>query len=103
MSFASGEFALFLCAAVLLYYLMPKRVRWTALLLFSYVFYLWGGVYVLGYILFTTLTTYLFGYLIGNVSARDGTRKEKSRALKRKKLFAALCRCINLFKMQRYL
>ena len=95
MSFASGEFALFLCAAVLLYYLMPKRVRWTALLLFSYVFYLWGGVYVLGYILFTTLTTYLFGYLIGNVSARDGTREEKSRALKRKKLFAALCLICN--------
>ena len=90
MAFTSVEFAVFLLAAVFLYYIIPQGFRWGVLLIVSYVFYLSGGIGVLGYILFTTITTYVCGCLIGNVKGKGETKEEKAQIRKQKRFFATI-------------
>lgn len=65
MLFNSYEFLLFFPIVVLIYYIIPKKMRYVWLLLASYYFYMcWNVKYVL--LLFTsTLITYLSGLWIG--------------------------------------
>ncbi len=95
MTFTSAVFLLFIVICVGVYYLCPKRFRWITLLVFSYVFYLWGGIGVLGYILFTTVTTYLTGVCIGSIKPLDDTKESRKRAKRRKKNLAALVLVLN--------
>lgn len=55
------SFLLFALAAVVLYYLFPKRLRQYVLLATSILFYLTYGVRMAGYLAATILLTYLFG------------------------------------------
>lgn len=59
MSLVSNSFILFAGASVLVYYLAPARFQWMVLLLFSYIYYLTGGVRLTGYLLFSTIVTYV--------------------------------------------
>lgn len=61
MALTSMEFLLFVLIAVAGYYLIPGRFQWMWLLGFSYLYYVSNGVGLLGYLLVTTLTTYLAG------------------------------------------
>ena len=65
------------------------------LLIISYVFYLSGGIGVLGYILFTTLSTYIFGRIIGNVKNKGETKEEKAKIRKKKRVYAGICLFLN--------
>ncbi len=97
MAFTSVNFAFFMLLGVPLYYFCPKKLRYLVLLALSYVFYLSGGVYALGYILFTTFTTYFFGRCIDNVKP-GGTavaKEEKIKIKNRKKIFAAAALILN--------
>ena len=95
MAFTSLSFAAFLITAAVVYYIVPRNMRWIMLLLISYVFYLSAGVGVLGYILFTTLTTYFCGILIGKYDD-DGAEKAKKAQLKKKRnFFAAVALLLN--------
>ena len=74
MLFNSIEFAVFLPIAFLLYWFVCGRsARWQNLLLLiaSYVFYAFWDWRFLGLIVFTTLTTYASGLLIGKFRAQD--------------------------------
>ena len=70
MSFLSMNFLLFLAAAVLGYYLIPGRLQWVWLLLFSYLFYLASGTWAAVFILTTTLTTFLGGLCLERADLR---------------------------------
>lgn len=70
MSFTSAEFIGFLLLTLAAYYLLPRRFQWIVLLVASYGFYLCGGVGALGYLLFTTLTTYGAGLWLGKLNLR---------------------------------
>ncbi len=94
MAFTSWTFALFVGAGVLLYYLFPKKLRWSVFLLLSYGFYLMGGVGMIGYLLFTTVSTYVLGRLIGGVKKGE-TKEEKNKQKKKKRLFAAIALILN--------
>ena len=59
MQLTTIPFALFALGLLLLYYLLPRKLQWPLLLVASYLFYLWAGLEYLGFILFTTLTTYV--------------------------------------------
>ena len=59
MSFTSYTFLIFASLVLLGYYLIPRKLQWLFLLITSYVFYLWNGIEYLGFILLTTLTTYV--------------------------------------------
>lgn len=90
MSFTSGAFILFVPAALAVYYLAPRRLRWVVLLLASYGFYLAaGGVGAVDYLLFTTLTTWLAGRALGALNERrkalPGADKAGAERIKRRK------------------
>ncbi len=61
MNFNSLEFLIFLPVVVLLYWLLPHRVRWMLLLAASYLFYMSWNVWLIGLIFLTTLTAYIAG------------------------------------------
>lgn len=94
MAATSFEFAMFSAIGVIFYYIMPQKIRWTVLLVFSYIFYLWGGIGMLFYLLFTTLTTYMLARAIGNVKKGE-TKEEKLLQKRKKRIFAALALILN--------
>lgn len=76
------SFLLFALAAVVLYYLFPKRLRQYILLAASILFYLTYGVRMAGYLAATILLTYLFGLWLDpacSVSARCRDKEERKR------------------------
>ena len=61
MDFLSLTFAVFFIISVVCYYALPKKMRWVVLLLSSIVFYIWSVPYLIGYLMFSAVTTYAFG------------------------------------------
>ncbi len=59
MSFLSLTFALFLTIVCIIYYLFPKRYRWTVLLVASYYFYFQYDWRLSIFLIITTITVYL--------------------------------------------
>jgi len=86
MSFVSLEFIMFVIASLALYYLMPLKIRWIALLIVSYAFYLIGGGATIAYLAFTTLTTYFAGIIIGRLNLRAEKIKEENLELKKRQI-----------------
>ena len=93
MLFNSGTFLLFFPIVTLLYFLLPKKVRWVWLLVASYYFYMcWEPVYAL-LMLASTTVTYLSGLVIGHY-AGDGENKPRQQGMQ--KLAVALSFILNL-------
>ena len=88
MSFTSVEFILLVTAAVVLYYLVPKRFQWIVLLAANYIFYLCGGVLLTGYLLAATVCTYAAGLALERLNAKKG-QLDKNLWKRRKKSVAA--------------
>jgi len=65
MSFGSTTFLAFLLAVVVVYYAVPVRARWAALLAASYLFYLSAGARFVPVLVLVTLTTYVGGRVLG--------------------------------------
>ena len=61
MDFLSLAFAVFFIISVICYYAVPKKLRWGVLLLSSIIFYVWSVPYLIGYLLFSAVTTYFYG------------------------------------------
>lgn len=105
MSFTSVTYIVFLVALTVLYYVIPKRCQWMLLLAASYVFYCCGGVKTVVYLLFTTLTVYAAGLLLGRLNAQrrslpDGADKARlQEAIKRRKKAVVAAACLLNFGM----
>lgn len=81
MLFNSIEFLLFFPAVVLVYFLIPGKVRMYWLLVTSYVFYMgWNPTYAL-LLLFSTFITFVSGLLIGFSRKRAPEEKKKKAGL----------------------
>ena len=97
---------------MLVYFLFPKRFKeykWTVLLAASYVFYLCAGVQYVGFILFTTTSTFLGALWMDKMSktskdylrehkaelSREDKKKYKERTKRNKKLVVALILVLN--------
>lgn len=76
MSFVSLEFILFVIISLIVYYVLPIKIRWIALLVMSYAFYWLGGGKTIGYLLFTTVITYLVARLLNQCNVRNKQAKE---------------------------
>ena len=61
MDYLSLTFAVFFIISVICYYAVPKKMRWGVLLISSLVFYVWSVPYLIGYLLFSAVTTYFYG------------------------------------------
>lgn len=97
MLFNSWEFLVFFPAVVLVYFLIPKRVKYLWLLVTSYYFYMcWNPKYIV-LIAFSTVATYTSGVLLDGIGARQraGALGE-ARAVRRRKLVVAGCFLVNL-------
>lgn len=94
MNFNSWQFLIFLPFVVLLFWLLPHKARWTMLLIASYIFYMSWNVWLIGLIMITTVTAYVFAILI-----------EKTDGKKRKKLYLAitLIICLGLLVFFKYI
>lgn len=87
MSFTSGSFLYFFGALLLCYYLVPKRFRWMLLLAGSLLFYGLAGDHYLPFMLFTALSVYLGGLLLGRLHDRQRTEsREEKRDKEQRKL-----------------
>ena len=85
MLFNSYEFLIFFPVVVLIYFLIPHKIRYIWLLIASYFFYMcWNAKYAL-ILLASTLITYLSGILIS-----------KAKNKRKKQLFVALSFILNL-------
>lgn len=91
MSLLSPLFPALVLVSVTVYYLVPKRSRWTVLLAASWLFYLWGGLASAAYILITTVSTYVCGLILGRIREKNDAARVKK--LRRPVVF--LCCLIN--------
>ena len=111
MSITSFSFFFFVCAVLLLYFLVPRRFQWVVLLIASCAFYLsYGAQYIL-YVLFTSVTVYSATVYIQGITDRQRAwlkgegktleKEEKNRVKaenkKRKKRAMLLVLLANLF------
>lgn len=70
MAFNSMGFLLFTVLAVVGYYLIPGRFQWMWLLVFNYLYYASHGAGLLGYLLFSTVTTYVAGRCLERIKEK---------------------------------
>ncbi len=68
MSFTTLQYFIFLTVGVLAYYLIPKSKQWCMLLLLSYVYYCSFTPKTVGFLVFTTISVYIGGRLLGNAN-----------------------------------
>lgn len=71
MSILSVSFLLFIAGLFVLYYLVPKKLQWWLLLIFSLAFYTLGGWRNLPFLLLTALTVWASARYIGRSAARE--------------------------------
>lgn len=110
MNYTSLNFILFVALTVLVYFLFPlKKQKWTVLLVASYVFYLFAGYKYVAFILFTTVSTYLFALWINSIGVKsketlklnkqtwdkDKKKKFKNSIKHKKRLVMALVLVVN--------
>ena len=110
LNYTSLNFILFVALTVLVYFLFPlKKQKWTVLLVASYVFYLFAGYKYVAFILFTTVSTYLFALWINRIGVksketlklnkqmwdRDKKKKYKNSIKHKKRLVMALVLVVN--------
>lgn len=69
MLFTSYEFIAFLVLVLVSYYVVPKKLQWPLLLVFSYVFYFIADPMYLLFILVTTISTYFVSIKMENINA----------------------------------
>lgn len=80
----SIPFACFACVTVLLYYILPKKFRWCALIVANTVFYLYGGAELIIYLIIACLVAYFAG-IIMNKSFEEQKKKCEGLGRKEKK------------------
>jgi alginate O-acetyltransferase complex protein AlgI len=68
MAFNSLTFLIFVAAVVIVYFLFPKKFQWVVLLAASYLFYLISARTLVIFLLFTTITTFYTGLLLGKLN-----------------------------------
>lgn len=90
MSLISMEFLVFAFVAVLGYYLIPKRVQWMWLLLFSYIYYAASGIEYLFFIVYATAVTYGAGRLLERFKQNEKAEKDAIKLRKKKIIALAL-------------
>ena len=109
MLFTSYQFVLFVLAALVLYYVLPKRIQWIVLLCMNALFYIYAGLSGIIFIVTTILTTYAGAVLICREKDRlagdienhksDISREEKKRlkavSLRKQKIFLVIPLLIN--------
>ena len=99
MAFTSLAFLALVGAALAVYSLAPRRLRWGVLLLASLTFYWVGGRWTVGYVFYTAGTVYLSGLALGRLNrlrreAPPEERKAVATRCKRQRRLVVLWACL---------
>ena len=78
MAFNSFAFLVFVIIAAVGYYWIPRRFQWVWLLGFSYLYYLSYGTGLVGYLLFTTVTTWLGAGLLEHEKVKESKKTKNT-------------------------
>lgn len=81
MSIISLKFAVFLAVVILLYFVMPKKIKWFILLAGSYIYYFLSSSKLTIFLIITTISIYLSALAISNI---DSKTKIKCKQLEKK-------------------
>ena len=92
MSLISMKFLLFVIVAAVGYYWIPKKYQWIWLLLFSYIYYVSGGLKVTCFLAFTTITTWFAGMRLEVITQAE---QDKTKRKRRKKQILVLTLLLN--------
>lgn len=105
MTIVSLKFLAFIAIVSLIYFIMPKKIRWIVLLLASYAYYFISSKALTGYLLVTTISIYLVAVGLEKVDIKlkkecEGKEKQqkkelKKKAKKRKKLLILVAILVN--------
>ncbi len=89
MSVNGLSFIIFLFATLLVYYIVPKKIRWTVLFVASVGFYLTYSIKAAVYMLFTVIFTYVFSLILGKLASIQpiGETPELKKAFKKRLTF----------------
>jgi D-alanyl-lipoteichoic acid acyltransferase DltB (MBOAT superfamily) len=81
MVFNSIEFLIFFPVVLLLYFLLPQKLRWIMLLAASYYFYVSWNVSLIWLIMFTTAVSYVSAIIIEKIKQKypNGEKKWQER------------------------
>jgi D-alanyl-lipoteichoic acid acyltransferase DltB (MBOAT superfamily) len=112
MSYNSVEFFGFILSVFVVYFIVPKSIKWVVLLIASYVYYYFAaGLSMMSYLLITTISVFLVGYFMGvidsavklkiekivdNENRRDRSKSLRKKAKQRKKLVLIVGIFINI-------
>ena len=77
MSLVSNLFLIFVALSLLVYYIVPQKLQWIVLLVFSYIYYLAGGPRYVVFILFSTLVTWLMSIFIEKTEEKGNHKGAK--------------------------
>lgn len=93
MTFNSWEFLVFYPVVALLYFILPKKLRWPMLLIASYYFYIFYQAELVFLIFGTTLVSWIASHII---------ERTKSKALRRVALAVTLVVCLGVLFFYKY-
>ena len=82
MDAASNAFGVFLLAAVILYYAVPRHARWMVLLAASLIYYILSGGWAVVFLLFSAAATFLAARRISGINERFPDRSEAKKRSK---------------------
>ena len=107
MSIISFRFLVFVIGLLIIYYIIPKKYRWTILLLGSIIFYYLSSNKLILFVILSTITIYLTGLILDkynnkiksikslNISEED-KKKLKSKYKTKKKIYLFIGITINI-------
>lgn len=82
MTYTSLLFALFACITIIIYFTFPRReYRWSVLLAASYFFYIYNSYRYTAFILFTTVTIYLAGRWLSDISEKASAELKANKGI----------------------
>ena len=106
MAINSLTFIAFVAIVCMLYFIFPKKAKWTVLLIASYVFYWFASGKLVIYMMITTLSIYVSALLMGridkktkekckNIESKDKKKEIKNKAKTNKKWIIVITVLIN--------
>ena len=86
MAINSLNFIIFIAIVCLVYFVVPKKIKWVILLIANYTFYWICSKKMIVYMLITTISIYLLALWMGKIDSKtkELCKKEQDRALKKK-------------------
>lgn len=115
MSFVSTGFVFYCFLTVVLYYLVPQKVKWLILLIASYVFYALNNLYALIFIVASTFVSYIIALRLSSITdiceeKRNATNDKQERknikkhfsSIKKRYVTFALFFCLGILAVLKY-